>query len=253
MAGYTVIAVSGKGGVGKSTFSALLIRTLRDRGSGAVLAVDADPNSCLPEYLGLEVDTTVGGIREDTLRNIADIPAGMTKERYLKFRMQECLVESSGIDLIVMGRQEGPGCYCYVNNLLRDHGDSLYRNYRYIVIDNEAGMEHLSRRTAGKIDSLLIVSDLSSAALKAAVRIRELSDDLGLSTRYTGLVLNRMNGDDEDKRYKYVEETGLKVAGKIPLDENFAEIGFSEDSLLDIPDGSPALKAVAEIVDTVGL
>jgi len=152
MPDHTIIALSGKGGVGKTTVAALLIRALKEKEEGAVFAVDADPNSCLADYLGFEYEETVGGIREDTLKNISNIPAGMTKERWLNYRMQQCLVESTGIDLLVMGRQEGPGCYCYVNNVLREYGDTMYRNYRYTVIDNEAGMEHLSRRTTRKMD-----------------------------------------------------------------------------------------------------
>jgi len=186
-----IIALSGKGGVGKTVIAALLIKVLRDSGNGAVFAVDADPNSCLADYLGLTVDETIGNIREETLKNIGKIPAGMTKDRWISCRVQECIVESTGVDLLVMGRPEGPGCYCYVNNILRNFMDSYSPNYPYTVIDNEAGMEHLSRRTARKIDYLLIVSDLTPAGLKAALRIRELSCELNLVVGRAGLVLNR--------------------------------------------------------------
>ncbi|HID11122.1 MAG TPA: carbon monoxide dehydrogenase, partial [Candidatus Latescibacteria bacterium] len=139
-----IVAVSGKGGTGKTTIAALLVRKLM-RMDGPVLAVDADPNSNLGEQLGMEVGETIGDIREEVLEE--ELPPGMTKDRYLELRIQETLTEGEGVDLLTMGRPEGPGCYCYVNHLLRGFLDRLSKNYRHIVVDNEAGMEHLSRRT----------------------------------------------------------------------------------------------------------
>ena len=250
---HVTIAVSGKGGVGKTTVAALLIKVLRDRNEGPVFAVDADPNSCLADYLGLTVEETVGSMREETLKNISEIPPGMTKERWISYRMQECLVESTGIDLIVMGRPEGPGCYCYVNNLLRQYEHSMYSNYRYTVIDNEAGMEHLSRRTTQKIDYLLIVSDLTIPGLKAAVRIRDLSRDLNLVTRYTALILNNVENSLFNDMHRFIEETGLEVIGRLPNDVFLKTYGFSNGSLLDIPDENGVLRAVRDIAMALDL
>lgn len=247
MSEHTTIALSGKGGIGKTTVAALLIKVLRDRSEGPVFAVDADPNSCLADYLGLNVEETVGGIREDILKNIANIPPGMTKERWINYRMQECLVESTGIDLLVMGRPEGPGCYCYVNELIRGYDDFMHRNYRYTVIDNEAGMEHLSRRTTQNIDYLLIVSDLTNAGLKAAIRIRDLSRDMNLVTRHTGLCLNRAEDSLFKERCQIIEETGINVVGHLPFDPFLENFGFKNGSLLDIPDESAALMAVRDL------
>lgn len=247
------IALSGKGGVGKTTVAALLVKVLKDRGNGAVFAVDADPNSCLADYLGVEMGNTIGGIREETQQNIDAIPAGMTKERWINYRIQECLVESKGMDLIVMGRSEGPGCYCYVNNLLRDYQDSMQRNYRYTIIDNEAGMEHLSRRTTRSIDYLLIVSDLSVPGLKAASRISDLSGELKLVKTHMKLFLNKAEESVIKERSDLINETGLQIAGNMPSDPLLGNLGITYKSLMDIPEDSVALKAVKDLVASMEL
>ena len=249
----STIAVSGKGGVGKSTVAALLVKALKMRGDGAVFAVDADPNSCLADYLGLTVAENIGAIREEVIKNLENIPAGMTKERYISFRVQDCIVESKGIDLIELGRPEGPGCYCYINNLLRDYESSVHKNYRYIVIDNEAGMEHLSRRATHPLDYLLMVSDLSKPGLKAAKRINELSSELNIVTEKKGLVLNRVNTELLEKSRDLIESTGLEVVAYIPDDPQLEQVGLNEDSLMDIPDDSPALVAIRDVLVNMGL
>ena len=241
------IALSGKGGVGKTTVAALLTRVLTMRADGAVFAVDADPNSCLADYLGLTVDENIGMLREEIIKNLAKIPSGMTKESLIELRVQDCIVESKGIDLIELGRPEGPGCYCYINNILREYESSVHRNYGYIVIDNEAGMEHLSRRATHPIDYLLIVSDISRPGLKAAKRIHELSSELNLVTMKKGLILNRANEELIKKSLPLIESTGLEVIGSIPVDPLLEECNFSDGSLMEIPEDSPALKAVQAI------
>jgi len=250
---HTTIAVSGKGGVGKTTVAALLARVLRERGSGAVLAVDADPNSCLADYLGLAVDENIGSVREEVIDNISKIPPGMTKERWISLRVQDCIVESKGLDLIELGRPEGPGCYCYINNILREYEVSVHRNYRYVVIDNEAGMEHLSRRSTQPLDYLLVISDLSIPGLKAAGRIHELSGELNIVTKKKGLILNRTDGRERVETHPKVEETGLEVLGTLPVDQALGQVGFTEGSLLDIPDDSPAVTAVRTLAMTLEL
>ena len=247
MSKSSTIALSGKGGVGKTTVASLLIKVLRDRGDGAVFAIDADPNSCLADYLGLEVEESIGSIREDIINNITNIPPGMTKERWINYRIQACIVESTGVDLLEMGRPEGPGCYCYVNDILRGYEGSVHRNYRYTVIDNEAGMEHISRRSTQTIDYLLIVSDLSIHGLKAARRIRELSRELKFATHNTGLVLNHVAEPISDNISRLIEETGLEVFGRIPTDHLLMEFGFSNGSLLDISKESAALNSAREL------
>lgn len=248
-----IIALSGKGGVGKTTTAALLIKVLLEKGDGPVLAVDADPNSTLADYLGLEVEDNIGTIRERIINNISKVPAGMTKERWINYCVQECIVESTGLDLIEMGRPEGPGCYCYINNLLREYERSVHQNYRYTVIDNEAGMEHLSRRTTQTIDYLLIVSDLSIPALKAARRIREISRELKLVTRNTGLILNHAEESMIQSKSHFIEDIGLEVLGTIPDDPSIREIGLSNSSLLDLPEDNRALKAARGILSTLDL
>lgn len=238
------IALSGKGGVGKSTVAALLVRVLRERGNGPVFAVDADPNSCLADYLGLLVEENIGRIREEVIKGITNIPPGMTKESWINLRVQECIVESKGVDLIELGRPEGPGCYCYINNILREYESSVHRNYRYIVIDNEAGMEHLSRRSTKPIDYLLIVSDLSIPGLKAAKRIFELSSELSIVTKRKGLILNRVDETTREKSSQFIENTGLDVFGSVPVDPVLDTVGFDNGSLMSIPDNSPALSAI---------
>jgi len=247
------VALSGKGGVGKTTVAALLVRVLKEKGNGAVLAVDADPNSCLADYLGLEVETNIGSVREEVINSLAEIPPGMTKERWITFRVQECVVESEGMDLIELGRPEGPGCYCYINNLLREYEASVHRNYRYVVIDNEAGMEHLSRRSTQPLDYLLIVSDLSIPGLKAAGRISTLSRELNIVTQRTGLVLNRADEPGPENIPRLLEKTGLEVFGRLPFDRALEEFGFSDGSLMNIPPDSPALEAVRGLANTLGL
>ena len=253
MSENVIIALSGKGGVGKTTVAALLIRALRDKHDGAVFAVDADPNSCLADYLGLTVEENLGSIREEIIKNISNVPPGMTKERWIKYRVQECIIESSGVDLIEMGRPEGPGCYCYINNLIREYEAAVNKNYRYTVIDNEAGMEHLSRRTSRTIDYLLIVSDLTTPALKAATRIKNLSHKLDLVTHYTGLILNMADDPSIKEKHDIIKETELEVLGCLPTDPLLGKFESNSDSMLNIPKESPALKALQDLITVLNL
>lgn len=247
----TSIAISGKGGTGKSTLAALIIRYLVKTQRETVLAVDADPNSNLDEYLGLEVVETIGSIREDVQRNIDRLPPSMSKEEYISLRIQECLVESKGLDLITMGRQEGPGCYCYINHLLRSYLDGLHKHYGYVVIDNEAGMEHLSRRTTQNVDVLLVVSEPSMASLRAARRIRELAESLQLKVGKSFLVLNRACPDRLSQVREAIAQVGLPVAATIPADETLEAFGLAGRSLLELPDDAPAVVAVSQLCEAI--
>ncbi|MCP4722607.1 MAG: AAA family ATPase, partial [Desulfobacteraceae bacterium] len=178
--------MAGKGGVGKTTVSALVTRYFAKQQKGPLLAIDADPNSNLGETLGLEIEKTVGDIRENFMKDPQGVPSGMDKILYLEMLMNQVVIEQKEFDLLVMGRQEGQGCYCMVNNILNRFADELEKNYKFLLVDNEAGMEHLSRRTSGKVDILLMVTDYALRGLRAVGRINEMLDDLKLDIKHKG-------------------------------------------------------------------
>jgi CO dehydrogenase maturation factor len=189
--GY-VVAVSGKGGTGKSTVAALIVSELVASGSGSVLAVDADPNFNLGLLLGQEVVETVADIREEFMEKKLDPPTGMSKERMIEYGIQKAVQECEGFDLLTMGRPEGPGCYCYINNILRKYLDVLSSDYSYVIIDNEAGMEHLSRRTTTRVDLLLVVTQALPASIAAAERILKMTKSLPITIKKRDVVLNQV-------------------------------------------------------------
>jgi CO dehydrogenase maturation factor len=201
-------AVAGKGGVGKSTVSAMLVRMLSER--DVVLAVDADPNSNLGQKLGTEVPGTVGQVREGLLGKGGQPPRDMSKQEYLKLKLREILAEGEGFDLLTMGRPEGPGCYCYVNNLLRVFVDQLMGSYPHVIIDNEAGMEHLSRRTAREMDLLILVSDPTAVGVATATRLSDLADELDLKVRRKVLLINGVRPGKEAMAEQLAKSTGLE-------------------------------------------
>jgi CO dehydrogenase maturation factor len=245
------IAIAGKGGTGKTTVSGLLIRVLVERADGPVLAIDADPNANLNQVLGLEFEQTIGGLERETLETLSDLPAGMTKGRYIEYRLQQLLVEAEELDLLVMGRGEGPECYCIVNHILRNYMDFLAANYHYIVMDNEAGMEHISRRTTTDVDALLVVGDANPVAIRAAERIDELVDELNINVRNRYLVLNNLPNQLSRKAKEMLEELDLEVLGAIPRDEALLELSWEGRSLESLSADSPALEAMRGILDRV--
>ncbi|TET64684.1 carbon monoxide dehydrogenase [Candidatus Aerophobetes bacterium] len=249
------IAVAGKGGTGKSTLAALMILKLVKNGKGAVLAVDADPNVNLNGLLGIEMHQTVGGLREETLKVIkkGDFPAGMSKSMYLKLGLEECLIEDKGLDLLVMGRQEGPGCYCLVNSILREFLDSISKNYRYVIIDNEAGMEHLSRRTTRDVNMLLLVSDDNLVSLRSAGNISRMGKELDLAISKKYLILNNVRETIPLHLEKEIEENDLTLLAKIPQDEFVSSLSKEGRSLKDLPENSPALRSVANLLEKLNL
>lgn len=244
---YT-IAVAGKGGTGKTTISSLIIAQLLSEKDGSILAVDADPNSTLNEALGVKLEYTLGDVREEMLKNKYNLPAGMDKHRYMQYRLQTCLVEEKGFDLLAMGRTEGPDCYCYVNNLLRGIMDEFSSNYEYIVMDNEAGMEHLSRRTTRNVDLLLIISDESVIGVRTAGRIYQMSKGLNLNLGDAYLLINRAHEPLPEPVIAEAEKTESKLLGTVPVDENIVEYELAGKSLLSLPDDSPARAAVRELL-----
>lgn len=244
------IAVSGKGGSGKTTVAALVVKYLLVRGDGPVFAVDADPNSNLADQLGVQEYGTVGNIREELSASRDLLPAGMSKPDFIRYRIQETVTESRGFDLLNMGRPEGPGCYCYVNSLLRDYLDGRGTSYRYVVIDNEAGMEHLSRRTTRDVDLLLVVSDATPVSLTAAVRISALARSLDLRIRATGALINRADTVPPAVMAR-IQDGGLPFLGAIPEDSEIKERAMEGVPLLGIGEGSVAYRALSRILDEV--
>jgi len=228
-----IIATSGKGGTGKTTIAALLIGYLMKNKKGSVLAVDADPNSNLNQALGVELkDTVVGILDKMTAQKDAGLPSGMTKERFIEYEIQSAITEGKGFDLLAMGRPEGPGCYCYANNVLRGVISKLAAAYDYVVIDNEAGMEHLSRRIARKIDSLVVVSDFSRIGVRSAKRISDLAGEMELKIGEEHLIVNMATGDI-DKLQEEINKSGLKLAGVIPFDEKIEELSLAGKPVMD--------------------
>lgn len=240
-----ILAVAGKGGVGKTTFASLLIKYFSDK-QGMILAVDADPNANLNQKLGVEVLHTIGDLREEMLKELDEIPKGMSKMEYIQYQIQLAIVEGEKFDLLVMGRPEGPGCYCYVNNLLRTYIDALSQKYRFVIIDNEAGMEHLSRRTTRDVDILFIISDATKQGILTAGRIKRLADSMDLRIRDTKLIINRAN-EVPDVLEQVVADEGFDGYECIPDDKIIEEQALSEKPLTTLPDNSVAFKAVRKI------
>jgi CO dehydrogenase maturation factor len=241
------IAVAGKGGVGKTTVSALLIMALHERTGKVVMAVDADPNSNLGEKLGIRVERTIGELREDLLRNVDSLPPGQSKQEYIEYQMRLATVEGEGFDLLSMGRPEGPGCYCYINNILRTFLDLAMDRYDYVVIDNEAGMEHLSRRTTMKMDVLAIVTDYTRVGMETAGRLLELAREMKVSIGSTALVVNMMPEADNPLLEHLIGESRFDEVVRIPRSEEVARRAVEDGSLSDLPISDPAYQAVQRL------
>ena len=217
---YTV-AVAGKGGTGKTTLAGFLINYLVEKKLTPVLAVDADPNSNLNEVLGEDVETTLGDIREDvSIKNReGKLPAGMSKTDYINYQLQQAVIEGKGFDLLVMGRPEGSGCYCFANGILREATDRLSDNYKLMIIDNEAGLEHLSRRTTKNVDIMFAVSECSKRGIEAAARVKQLIEELKLDVKDLYLIVNRVPPEGLSDDIKgTIESYDLKLAGTVPMD-----------------------------------
>jgi CO dehydrogenase maturation factor len=244
-----ILAMTGKGGVGKTTLSALVINWLVAQGETPILAVDADSNANLHEALGVDFGATVGGIREDA-REQAKSLNGVSKQQFLELRVQESLIERNGYDLIVMGRPEGRGCYCFANNVLRDVLDRLAQNYRHIVIDSEAGLEHISRRTLLSVDKLIMVSDCSVRGVHTTSRISALADEVKLDVKERGLIVNRVpNGELPPIVRREAEATGLHLMATIPLDPNITALDAEGSAFSAIPQDAPAKLAIEAMLE----
>jgi CO dehydrogenase maturation factor len=247
----STIAVAGKGGTGKTTLCALAVRYLISRGETPVLCVDADPNSNLGQTLGVEVGITVGSAREQGFAGDRELPSGMTKDDFVQYKIQEALAESEGFDLLTMGRPEGAGCYCFANNIIRRYMDELAGDYRHVIMDNEAGLEHLSRRTTRRTDFLLVVSDAGIRGVGAARNVLDLAEEMDLEVGESMFVLNRASDSAREALLPEIERLELPLAAVIPDDPSLFEAEVAGRSLMELPDDSPAVDAATPLFDKI--
>ena len=245
---YT-IALAGKGGSGKTTMAGLLIKYLVKKHKTPILAVDADCNANFNEVLGLEVNETLGNAREDMKKGV--VPGGMTKDIFMEMKLEEAMVEAPGFDLIVMGQPEGAGCYCAANTLLTGFMERLSNNYPFIVMDNEAGMEHISRLTTKNVDILLIVADTSRRGLQAALRIDDLARSLNIGVGKSYVVINQVKNGLSEKALEMIEGAGLDLAGTVPADDNIYEYDFNGQPTIEMPEDSPSVQAAFQIFEKI--
>lgn len=253
-----VIAVAGKGGVGKTTLCGLLIQYLCEKKKTPVLAVDADANSNLNEVLGVTVDMTLGDVREEIANaensKTNPIPPSMSKADYMEFMFNRCLIEDDDFDMLVMGRTQGKGCYCFVNGLLQTQLQKLTPNYKYMVVDNEAGMEHISRGILPKVDTIILVSDCSRRGVQAVGRIAKLIDECGLTPKTMGLIVNRApEGGLNEGTMEEIRSQGLTLFGVIPQNQDIYEYDCEGRPTVDLPDDSPVKTELRKILDSLEL
>ncbi len=250
------IAVAGKGGVGKTTTCGMLIDYLCKKGNGPLLVVDADANANLNEVLGVEADTTLGEIREEMARAEmkGTIPAGMTKADYAEFKFNSALIEEDDFDMLIMGRTQGKGCYCYVNGVLKTQVDKYAKNYSYIVMDNEAGLEHVARGTLPHVDTMLLISDCSRRGIQAVARIAEMIDEMELKPGRMGLIVNRAPGGVLDNGIREeIEKHGLTLLGVLPQDEAVYRCDCDGEPSARLPGDNPVKAALRGIMQSIGL
>ena len=256
MATPHTIAVAGKGGVGKTTTCGMIIDYLCNKGQGPVLVVDADANANLNEVLGVEVETSLGAIREEMAQAEmkGTIPAGMTKADYADFKFSSAIIEEDDFDMLVMGRTQGKGCYCYVNGVLKTQVDKYAKNYSYIVMDNEAGLEHVARGTLPHVDTMLLVSDCSRRGIQAAARVAEIVNEMNLNPGQMGLIVNRApEGKLDDGVLEEIEKHGLKLLGVLPQDDGVYRCDCQGQPSAKLPDSNPVKTALKGIMKNLGL
>ena len=256
MATPFTLAVAGKGGVGKTTTCGMIIDYLCKKKEGPVLVVDADANSNLNEVLGVEVETTLGSIREEMAQAElkGTIPAGMTKADYADFKFSSALIEEDDFDMLVMGRTQGKGCYCYVNGVLKTQVDKYAQNYKYMVMDNEAGMEHIARGTLPHVNLMLLVSDCSRRGIQAAARVAEMVDEMSLNPQRMGLIVNRApNGQLDDGVKEEIAKHGLELLGVLPQDDGVYRCDCAGKPSAKLPESNPVKAGVWEIMKSLGL
>lgn len=252
------IAVAGKGGVGKTTLTGMLIQYLAEKKKGPILAVDADANANLNEVLGVEVEATLGDIREEIakaeLAEKSPIPAGMSKQDYAEFKFDTALTEEDDYDLLVMGHTQGKGCYCFVNGLLSAQVARRSQHYNYVVVDNEAGMEHISRGILPNVDIVILVSDCSRRGIQAVGRIARLIPECGLKPKKVGLIVNRaLGGVLSEGVQEEIQKQGLELLGVVPHDEGVYEYDSAGTPTTELPPENPVRQALYKIIDSLNL
>lgn len=259
----TTIALAGKGGVGKTTVACMIIKYLSQTQDGSILAIDADPSSNLNMVLGLDLEWTIGDIREDMLEQVkqsllaggaamGSMPGGMNKHDYLDYQIRSSVAEGTRFDLIAMGRSEGPGCYCAVNHNLREIVDALSKKYRYVVIDNEAGMEHLSRRTTRDVDVLLVVTDATQRGLSAAERIAGFRHQLDINIERSYLILNGLDSDTIPlPLQKGIDTLDIELLGVIPRNQELMEFEFSGRPLIELGNNSIVYQTIEAMMNQI--
>ena len=247
-----VIAMAGKGGTGKTTTSALLTRYLLEKKLTPFLLVDADANANLNELLGLEVDLTLGQIRKELK---GELPPNITRDQFMEMKIHQALIEESGFDLLVMGQPDGPGCYCAANQYLAMTMDKLAENYKYIIVDNEAGMEHLSRMNLRSVDYLLVTSDPSARGILTAKRISDITAPLGLEIKNQYLLVNRAPQPVppalQEKIDEAVADSGMELGGIIPSSEALINQELSGESYLGLDDSADVIRTVNKMFDKI--
>ena len=250
------IAVAGKGGVGKTTTCGMIIDYLCKSGKGPLLVVDADANANLNEVLGVEVETSLGAIREEMAQAElkGTIPAGMTKADYADFKFNSAIVEEDDFDMLVMGRTQGKGCYCYVNGVLQTQVSKYAKNYSYVVMDNEAGLEHVARGTLPHVDTMLLISDCSRRGIQAVARIAEMVEEMDLKPGKMGLIVNRApNGQLDDGVKAEIEKHGLTLFGVLPHDDAVYRCDCNGEPSAKLPENDPMKTALKGIMAEIGL
>ena len=250
------IAVAGKGGVGKTTTCGMLIDYLCAKGQGPVLVVDADANANLNEVLGVEAQTSLGEIREEMAQAEmkGSIPAGMTKADYAEFKFNSAIIEEDDFDMLIMGRTQGKGCYCYVNGVLKTQVDKYAKNYSYIVMDNEAGLEHVARGTLPHVDTMLLISDCSRRGVQAVARVAEMIKEMELQPTQMGLIINRAPGGVLDDGIRTeIEKHGLKLFGVLPQDDAVYRCDCNGEPSAKLPENDPMKVALKGIMQSIGL
>ena len=250
------IAVAGKGGVGKTTTCGMIIDYLCKKNKGPVLVVDADANANLNEVLGVELETSLGQIREEMAQAEMKktIPAGMTKGDYAEMKFSQALIEEDDFDMLVMGRTQGEGCYCFVNSMLKRQMDKYVPNYSYVVMDNEAGLEHVARGTLPHVDTMLLISDCSRRGIQAVARLAQMVEEMDLKPGKMGLIVNRAPGGVLDDGIKEeIAKHGLTLFGVLPQDEAVYRCDCDGDPSAKLPESNPVKTALKGILQTIGL